>query len=332
MICRVWASAAAILLLGSCAGRMRQTNTAAARPPAVQPAMQRQIENAIDAGDGDVIARQLRERMAAGPDDLNVRLALADHYRKQGYPELALEHYRLAAERFPGDAQVALLTAQTLQDQGMTAEAAAGLERFLARYQSKDAGLPAWLGILRDSQGEYAKAEVAHRAAIVLDPSSAKLHNNLGYNLLLQGKRTDALTELRRAVGMDSGSKTARGNLALALMRGGSSEEQKEAILQWQSISSPAAAHNNAGAVLLEEGRYAEARKELETALGHQPDYTPALKNFELLAGQDGKPAVLPVRAASPASWRRTMKRLWYALAGIEDTPSSGSVTIATKQ
>ncbi|MCZ2151275.1 MAG: tetratricopeptide repeat protein [Bryobacterales bacterium] len=332
MICRVWASAGAILLLGSCASRMRQTNAVVARPAAVQPAMQRQIENAIDAGDGDVIARQLRERMAAGPDDVNVRLALADHYRKQGYPELALEHYRLAAERFPDNARVALLTAQVLHDQGMTAEAAAGLERFLARYPAKDAGLQAWLGILWDGQGEYAKAEIAHRAAIVLDPSSAKLRNNLGYNLLLQGKRNDALTELRRAVGMDSGSRTARGNLALALMRGGRGEERKEAILQWQSISNPAAAHNNAGAVLLEEGRYVEARKELEFALSHQPAYTPALKNLELLAGLDGKSAALPVRAASPANWKRTMKRLWYAVAGMEETPSSGSVTIATKQ
>jgi Flp pilus assembly protein TadD len=310
---------------------MRQ-NAAVARPPAVQPAMQRQIENAIDAGDGDVIARQLRERMAANPDDLNVRLTLADHYRKQGYPELALEHYRLAAERFPGNAKVALLTAQTLQDQGMTAKAVAGLEQFLAKYPAKEPDLPAWLGILKDGQGEYATAEVAHRAAIVLDPSSAKLHNNLGYNLLLQGKRKDAVMELRRAVGMDAGSKIARGNLALALMRGGSTEEQKEAILQWQSISNPAAAHNNAGAVLLEEGRYAEARKELETALGYQPDYTPALKNLELLVGQDGKPVVLPVRTDSQASWRRTMKRLWYAVAGVEEKPSSGSVTIATKQ
>ncbi|MCC6390428.1 MAG: hypothetical protein IT167_07480, partial [Bryobacterales bacterium] len=206
------------------------------------------------------------------------------------------------------------------------------LERFLARYPAKDAGLQAWLGILRDGQGEYAKAEIAHRAAIVLDPSNAKLHNNLGYNLLLQGKRNDALTELRRAVGMDSGSKTARGNLALALMRGGSSEEQKEAILQWQSISSPSAAHNNAGAVLLEEGRYVEARKELEFALSHQAAYTPALKNLELLASLDGKSAALPVRTASPASWKSTMKRLWYAVAGMEETPSSGSVTIATKQ
>src|SRR5207247_3359619 len=59
--------------------------------PAPQPAMERQIQNAVDAGDGDYEIRLLRQKMALEPDNLEVRLALAKRYESVGSPELALE-------------------------------------------------------------------------------------------------------------------------------------------------------------------------------------------------------------------------------------------------
>src|SRR5262245_55018741 len=51
-------------------------------------AMERQIQNATDAGEGDATVRALRQRLAAEPDNLAVRLELIDHYTRGGYPEL----------------------------------------------------------------------------------------------------------------------------------------------------------------------------------------------------------------------------------------------------
>src|SRR5260370_39625986 len=65
-------------------------------------AMERQVQNARDAGEGDYVVRSLREKMAAEPDNLAVRLELIDHYTKGGYPELALQHCRLGGTRFSG--------------------------------------------------------------------------------------------------------------------------------------------------------------------------------------------------------------------------------------
>jgi len=77
--------------------------------------MERQIANAVDAGDGDYRVRLLRQRMAAEPENLSVRIELIEHYTRAGYPELALEHCRLAAARFPESAEIQLSLAKLLR-------------------------------------------------------------------------------------------------------------------------------------------------------------------------------------------------------------------------
>jgi tetratricopeptide (TPR) repeat protein len=93
----------------------------------------------------------------------------------------------------------------------------------------------------------------------------------------------------------------ARNNLGLALAHLG---ETGQALANWQSASDPATAHNNLAAVLMEKGNYANARKELEIALGYNNAYPAALKNLELVSRLDGQPASMAVKP--PASrWRR---------------------------
>src|ERR1700722_10879512 len=84
------------------------TPSARAAAPKPVPPFERQIENAKDAGDGDYLLRELRRRMAAEPDNLEVRLELIEHYTREGLPDLALEHCRLAAVRFTDSAEIQL--------------------------------------------------------------------------------------------------------------------------------------------------------------------------------------------------------------------------------
>lgn len=317
-----------ILLLGSCSKRLT-TSQGGGAPHAVHTIMQRQVQNAVDAGDGDAIARSLRERMTAAPDDIEIRISLAEHYRKQGITELAIEHFRLAAERLPDSSRLALLLAQTLDEQGQTREAATALAHFLERTNDPDPELPAWLGIFRDKLGDWQEGESAHRAALARNPSNAAFHNNLGYNLLKQGKRAEAALELRKALEIQPRLEVARNNLALALMHEAGPEQKREAVEHWQSVSTPSAAHNNAAAALIEQGRLEEARKELETALVHQRDFVPALKNMALLSELDGKPAAVP--AAKKSGFRRFMRKAWVAFAGIEEKPDGRVAQTARK-
>src|ERR1019366_5894547 len=123
---RLWLAALG-LLLASC---VQHTQVAKA-PPAPQSVWDRQIHNAIDAGDGDYQLRVLRQKLAADPDDVPIRLELAKAYLDRGYPDVALEISRLAAARFPesGEAQLALVSA--LRDVNHRAEAIDGLVVFL---------------------------------------------------------------------------------------------------------------------------------------------------------------------------------------------------------
>jgi predicted Zn-dependent protease len=137
---------------------VRQVRTVSGLPPMPNAqsssrnssAMERQVQNARDVGEGDYLVRSLRAKMAIEPDNLAVRLELIDHYTHGGYPELALEHCRLAATRFPESAALQLAMAKLLRGMKMPKEAEQGLAAFLTAHPQKSPDCQSWLGILRD--------------------------------------------------------------------------------------------------------------------------------------------------------------------------------------
>jgi tetratricopeptide (TPR) repeat protein len=293
---RLWLAALG-LLMASCV----QHTPVAKAPPPPRSVWDRQIHNAIDAGDGDYQLRVLREKLAADPDNIPIRLEMARAYFDRGYPDVALEIARLAAARFPesGEAQVSLVRA--LRDMNRRTEAIDSLTAFLKAHPQTGPEYFSWLGILRDESGLWPLAEPAHRKALELAPSLDYLHNNLGYNLLMQKKYAEAAGEFREALKLNPRSPLARNNLGLALAN---LDETDQAVANWQSASNPATAHNNLAAVFVEKGNYAKARKELEIALSYNNAYPAALKNLELVSRLDGHPATLALKPAE-SRWRR---------------------------
>jgi Flp pilus assembly protein TadD len=327
---RTLAMAAIVFVCLSCTRRVSQGAPPQKRPAAVHQALQRHVDNAFDAGDGDIEARRLRQEMAVNPESLPVRLELAAHYEKQGYADLALEHYRLAAERFPNEPKIVVSMARLLNAQKLNQEAIRVIQRFTATNATPSSDLQAWLGYLYDQAGDHQSAEASHRAAIAASPGVAKLHNNLGYNLLLQSKLEQAVAEFQQALAIDPKMEMARNNLGIALMKNPAAGQQ--AVDQWVSSGGDRlAARNNAAAALIEQGRYAEARRELEAVLRSTPNYLPALKNLELIASLDGRPAALPAGASTPQSASagqnstvvKSLRRFWFAIAGIEQQPAT---------
>jgi tetratricopeptide (TPR) repeat protein len=300
---------AALAMAASCTHRAVTLNApVGGAHTAVSANMGRQISNAVDMGDGDVEVRSLRARLSAEPENIDVRMRLAARYEAMGFPEIALEHYRLAAERFPNDAAVMVRLARQLRSQGSGEEGARILERYAHAHADATAEVHAWLGILLDEAGGLAAGERAHRKAIevageVGADRRAYLHNNLGQNLLLQGRHAEAAEEFRAALRADRRSAIARNNLgvALAALPEGQSSE---AVLHWKSIADAATAHNNLAVVLIEQGRYTEARQQLSLALGYKPDSAAALRNLALVGELDGQAAVMDAKRA-PSLWRR---------------------------
>jgi tetratricopeptide (TPR) repeat protein len=287
------------------------TPSAASEKSRQVSAMERQVANAIDAGEGDYVVRSLRQKMAAEPDNLAVRLELIDHYARAGYPELALEHCRLAAGRFPESPEIQLSLAKLLRSLKMKREAEQGLAAFLVRHPQQSPAYDSWLGILRDELGHWTEGEKSHRAALALGPDSDSLHNNLGYNLLMQKRYSEAAFEFRQALKVRPDSEVARNNLGMAL----ASTPGEEAVLHWQAISDPATAHSNMAAMLIEQGRYAEARKELDLALGYNKSHAAALANLKLVSELDGKPAVIPLKPVR-TKWGKFRSAVLKAVGG----------------
>ncbi len=305
------------LALGcGCAHRTRQAR--APVPPAIPGVFQtlhRQAVNAMDAGEGDLALAALRRRLALEPDNLQVRLTLMRRYREAGFADLAVEHGRLASQRFPESAELQVELAKSLRAMGMTAEAAAGLEIFFRSHPRASAEVPAWLGILRDELGQWEQGEAAHRAALALAPDRDYLYNNLGFNLLRQGRIQEARQALERALAINPKSRVARNNLGLAL-----AAEGQPALEEFEKTADAAAAHNNLACALIEQGRYAEARKELQIALAYNRNHAAALANLRLIAELDGEPpsATLTERPRTRGFW----STVWRVIAGTETKSS----------
>ena len=289
----------------------------------MEGAIQRQIENAIDAGEGDVLAQNLRRRVAASPSDLSARLDLAAHYAAAGFPEVALEHYRIASQAHPDDARVAVLLAKTLRGMKLNSEAKLRLEAFAARNSNTPAELWSWLGMAQDDAGDLQAAEKSHRSAVALQPGADSLHNNLGYNLLLQNKEAEAAEEFRKALSIAPNSAIAQNNLGLAL-----AGKPGEAVSTLRSVADRATAHSNLAAILIEQGKYVEARRQLNLALGYKKDHAPALRNLQLLSELDGGSVTIPVPSGD-TGWKRFRSGLRLLFLGEPD-PADAKRTVDT--
>ncbi len=321
------------LMAGACTHTVRTSSVQMMRHPEkvsrdTQPlsVMKRQIANAADAGDGDSIAKALRKRMAADPVDLKPRMELARHYEQIGSPELAAEHYRLAAQLVPGSAEAVVSYARMLRRFDLQAQALDTLDRFQAAHPNRSFEVLCWLGILQDEAGELIKAEASYRAALILNPKSDLVHNNLGYNLLLQNRHEQAADEFRSALAISPHSQIARNNLGVSL-----ASQPKEAVLHMQSVSDPATAHSNLAAVLIEHGLYKQARTELRIALGYRKDHPAALSNMQLVSQLDGQPFAVPV--IDPQSkWKRFSAGMKKVLLGTgERVQEQENVKTASK-
>jgi Flp pilus assembly protein TadD len=295
------------LSLCSCASHS-QTAHAVVPSVAIPISMEQQIRNAVNAGDGDIEIQALRERVIANPESISYRVDLGNAYEKRGYPELALDHYRLAADRAPDSPEPVLLIAKSLKKTGHVAEAAATLSKFTASHPHSSPGMYSWLGIFEDESQDFAAGERAHRQALTAAVNAGEdrdyLHNNLGYSLLQQKRNEEAAAEFRAALRLNPQSAIARDNLGSSLVA-----NPKEAILNWQSLNEPAVAHSNLAAILIEQGSYAEARKELQIALEYNNANPAALANLKLLSELDGKPVTIPAQITNPKLSR--MRSAW---------------------
>ena len=98
------------------------------------------------------------------------------------------------------------------------------------------------------------------------------------------------------------------------------SDAGQQAVATLDAVATRRGPHNNLAAVLIEQGRYGEARKELDTALGYNRAHPAALKNLELISRLDGQPATVTATQAQTRweRWKLSIKKLFV---GPLDSP-----------
>ena len=247
---------------------------------------QQQTRGAFNPLTDDRRVQTLQSRLKLDPQDVAARLELAQVYENYGLYDDGLEQYtetlRLARSapqaRGPLAEQALLGLGRCARGSGRTRQAIPLLEEFLKEWPSASS----WneLGLLYDALGELGAGERALREAVARDAESDRLHNNLGYNLLLQNKAEAAEREFRKALELNPKSTTPRNNLGVVLARRG---DLKGGLEQFQLAADAATAHNNLAVVLLEMGQYEQSRKELVKALAIRRYFAPALANFKLV-------------------------------------------------
>jgi tetratricopeptide (TPR) repeat protein len=141
----------------------------------------------------------------------------------------------------------------------------------------------------------------------------------------MQNRVEDAEQEFHQALRLNPSSQTARNNLGLVLAR---KNAARDAVANWQSAGDAASAHNNLAAVLIEKGNYAEARQELQIALGYNRSLPAALRNLELVSRLDGNPAIVPGKTGETGGWK-AFKRLFV---GPLDEPRKAAAKTETEQ
>ena len=262
----------------SCA---RQQNSGAR----MSPVFDTQVKNAVRLGDGDLEILALRKRLMDHPTDTAVRRKLAARFEASGYPDLALEHLRIAFEHAPADIGLGLDLATSLSEQGLKTQA---LQVVGAVLKSANASAPelSRAAILKDGFPDLAAGEALHRQALALEPTSPQRLNNLAYNLILQHRASEAEPILRQVLRSKPSYELARNNLAALYAT--QLNQPEEALSHWKAISGPAAAHNNLAAVYMEQGKWPEAKKELEKALALRFQFPEAIQNLQIVAARNG--------------------------------------------
>jgi len=135
-------------------------------------------------------------------------------------------------------------------------------------------------------QGRIPEAIPHFEASLRIRPDNVPTLLNLSRIEELEGRPAEAAERLRAALRIDPKETVALVNLATLDVKAGRLAEARAGFTEALRIGSPDdhIAYNGLGAVLLRQGKLADAAEQFRQSLRLRPDYAPARKNLELIA------------------------------------------------
>lgn len=285
----ITASLLALLLGTGCVRRAVSPDFGLTPRPAPQPPapsfrsiFKQQIQGAFNPLSDDPRVQQLQTRLKANSQDIAARMQLGDIYESYRLYDKAFEQYMEAARPLAPDTALAEPAVLGLSRSARASHRSAEALLFLDALVKQRPSATSWneLGVLYEDTHDLRAAENAFEQALAANPEWDSVHNNLGYNLLLQNRTEAAEASFRKALQLNPASVTARNNLGTILAR---RSDFEGALQQFEMTADAATAHNNLAVVLLEMGQYERSREELVQALTIRHSFAPALANFKLV-------------------------------------------------
>lgn len=238
-----------------------------------------EIDNAIDAGRFDQARLMIANSIQAGSPGTTFEPALAKLAYRSGARAEALARFEALLAAKPDDAALSEQVGLAALALGQDDKALAALARATA---SPVATWRAWnaLGVLADRGQDFAEARTAYAKAQALAPNRPEILNNLGWSYFLEGRPSEALPYLERAVAVEP-----RGKLYAA-----NAEVVRAAIAAdlpprrvGESADDYAARLNDAGVVALSQKQKRKAIAAFSQAIAvHGNYYARAANNLKL--------------------------------------------------
>lgn len=246
---------------------------------------------ALNEGNTRVAQTHFTLALEKEPESVAAQLGLARVVLANGDRHSARALVGQVLKKEPDNVTALIVRGRILRDQGELEAAAADFSLALLRSPDDPLFLTE-LAITYDRNPKrIADAETLYRRVVELLPESPGARNNLGFNLLLQGRPADAAPILSSALSFDPKNARILGNLATAhLLRG---DEDKALTLFRRSVGE-AKAYNNVGYLYMTQGRWSEAELAYTKALELSPSFYVRAdanrKTLQALRDQPGSP------------------------------------------
>lgn len=203
------------------------------------------------------------------PESAAAHAGLGEVALRKNLPPKALAHYLLALKS-DGKNRIALLGLGRIHRQSGELEMSVRYLTEAATAYPQEPDLLGELAMSYDFLGQWERAESLYRQAITLDGCGAAIHNNLGYNLLLQGRYREAAQAFQQSLLRQGDNNRTQNNLATAFILSG---QEELALPYLEKTVGQAAAHNNLGYIYICRGSWEQAERELREAIARNPAY-----------------------------------------------------------
>lgn len=218
------------------------------------------------------------------PKDTSSALWLARLYRFENQHVEAEKILREVLRRDPDNGPALEQLSQLLIDAGRSQDAIELLSQAAGNSASPD--IYDLLGDAYSQNKEFAKAEVAYRRAVELDPDDPGHHHGLAQALLSQDKYAPALEEYKRLSELEPGTAENYLRMAQLYRRLGKFDESESSLMHAKQLSPGSLEVLYNEALLYEDqGRYNDAIKILNDAIA----------NMKSQSGSEGNPSALAI-------------------------------------